>query len=130
MALGIAGAAASGGGAETSGGLTIVSIRTLAFRHVEFVAGRRSLVVDFESSLDGDRLDVERLVAQSEGTKLEARGALTSIAKHEGKFTATAGRLNLDELLALAIGALERGAVAGVARATTPARSQSTSNST
>ena len=55
-----------------------------------------------ESSLEGDRLDVERLVAQSEGTKLEARGALTSIAKHEGKFTATAGRLNLDELLALA----------------------------
>jgi AsmA-like C-terminal region len=102
MALGIAGAAASGGGAETSGGLTIVSIRTLAFRHVEFVAGRRSLVVDLESSLEGDRLDVERLVAQSEGTKLEARGALTSIAKHEGKFTATAGRLNLDELLALA----------------------------
>jgi hypothetical protein len=103
MVLGIAGAAASGGNADTSGaGLTIVSIRTLAFRHVELVAGPRSLVVDLESSLDGDRLDVGRLVAQSEGTRLEARGALTSIAKHEGKFTATAGRLNLDELLALA----------------------------
>jgi hypothetical protein len=100
--LGIASAAAAGEARETSGaGLTIVSVRTLAFRHVELVAGPRSLVVDLESSLDGDKLDVRRLAAQSEGTRLEARGALTSIARHEGRFTATAGRLNLDELLAL-----------------------------
>ncbi len=103
MVLGIVGAAASGGSGDTSGaGLTIVSIRTLAFRQVELVAGPRSLTVDLESSLDGDRLEVGRLIAQSQGTRLEARGALTSIAKHEGKFTAAAGRLNLDELLALA----------------------------
>jgi hypothetical protein len=103
MVLGIVSAAASGGTADTSGaGLTIVSISTLVFRQVELVAGPRSLIVDLESSLDGDRLDVGRLIAQSEGTRLEARGALTSIAKHEGKFTASAGRLNLDELLALA----------------------------
>jgi uncharacterized protein involved in outer membrane biogenesis len=102
MVLGIAGAAA-GEATETSGsGLTIVSIRTLAFRHVELVAGTRSLTVDLESALDGDRLEVGRLAAQSEGTRLEARGTLTSIAKREGRFTATAGQLNLDELLALA----------------------------
>src|SRR6185436_17978009 len=44
--LGIASAAASSEAPETPGtGLTIVSIRTLAFRHVELVAGPRSLVV-------------------------------------------------------------------------------------
>jgi AsmA-like C-terminal region len=103
MVLGIVGAAASDGSADTSGaGLTIVSISTLVFRKVELVAGPRSLTVDLESSLDGDRLEVGRLIAQSQGTRLEARGALTSIAKHEGKFTAAAGRLNLDELLAVA----------------------------
>jgi hypothetical protein len=102
MVFGIAGAAAADGTSDTSGsGLTIVSIRTLAFRHVELVAGPRSLIVDLESALDGDRLEVGRLVAQSEGTRLEARGGLTSIAKREGRFTATAGRLNLDELIAL-----------------------------
>jgi hypothetical protein len=76
IVLGIASAAAAGEARETAGaGLTIVSIRTLAFRHVELVAGPRSFVVDLESSLDGDKLDVRRLAAQSEGTRLEARGA-------------------------------------------------------
>jgi hypothetical protein len=101
--LGIAAAAASSGGSDgAGGGLTIVSVRTLAFRHVELVAEPRSLTVDLESSLEGDRLDVTRLVAQSEGTRLEAHGALTSIARRQGRFTASAGRLNLDELLTLA----------------------------
>jgi AsmA-like C-terminal region len=103
MALGIAAASASSSAGDSVGaGLSIVSIRALSFRQVELVAGRRSLVVDLESALDGDRLDVSHLSAQSEGTKLEAHGTLTSIAKHEGKFVAAAGRLNLDELLTLA----------------------------
>jgi hypothetical protein len=82
--------------------LTIVSVRTLAFRHVEVVADTRSLLVDLESSLAGDRLDVTRLSAQSAGTRLEASGAITSLARRQGTFTASATELNLDELLAVA----------------------------
>jgi uncharacterized protein involved in outer membrane biogenesis len=103
-AVGMAGAAATGGPSGASGGLTIVSVRTLALRHVELVVGSHSLMVDLESSIDGDRLDVSRLVAQSEGTQLEAHGTLTSIAQTRGRFAVSAGRLNLDEVLALASG--------------------------
>jgi uncharacterized protein involved in outer membrane biogenesis len=112
-AVGMAGAAATGGPSGGSGGLTIVSVRTLALRHVELVVGSRSLMVDLESSIDGDRLDVSRLVAQSEGTRLEAHGTLTSIAQTRGKFTASAGRLNLDEVLALASGVSAPAGAAG-----------------
>ena len=87
-----------------AGGLTILSIRTLALNNVELVVGARSLRFDLQASIAGDRLDVTRLVAQSSGTRLNAQGALTSIAAHKGTFTATAGRLNLDELLAVASG--------------------------
>jgi hypothetical protein len=115
MAFGIAGAAASPSlGGEAGSGLTIVSVRSLAFRHVELVAEPHSLLVDLESSLDGDRLDVTRLVAESQGTRLEAQGSLTSVARRAGAFTARAGRLNLEELLAVVSG------LSGAAPATRP----------
>jgi uncharacterized protein involved in outer membrane biogenesis len=104
MVLQAAGGAASDGPSAAPGGLTIVSVRTLALRNVELVVGARSLVVDVESSLEGDRLDVTRLVARSAGTQLEGHGALTSIANATGAFSASARQLNLDELLALASG--------------------------
>ena len=62
------------------------------------------LLVDLQASLDGDRLAVTRLTAESAGTRLEATGALTSVARRTGTFAATAGRLNLDELLGVASG--------------------------
>ena len=104
MVLGFAGAAASGGSAQSQDGLSIVSIRSLALRNVQLVVGTRSLTVELQASITGDRLDVTRLVAQSSATRLDAHGALTSIAAHKGTFTATAARLNLDELLAVASG--------------------------
>jgi uncharacterized protein involved in outer membrane biogenesis len=104
MALGIVGVAASGSPSSDAGGLTIVSIRALALHNVELVVGQRSLIVDLQSSINGDRLDVARLAARSAGTLLQAHGALTSITKRTGAFTATASRLNFDELLALASG--------------------------
>ena len=104
MVLGFAGAAASGGSAQSQDGLSIVSIRSLALRNVQLVVGTRSLTVELQASITGDCLDVTRLVAQSSATRLDAHGALTSIAAHKGTFTATAARLNLDELLAVASG--------------------------
>ena len=104
LALAIAAAPAAAGPSTASNELTIVSVRTLSFRHVELVAEPHSLVVDLESSIAGDRLEVRRLVAESVGTRLEAHGALTSIARRQGTFTASAGQLKLDELLAVASG--------------------------
>ncbi len=104
MALGLAGAAASPAQSAERNGLTIASIRTLALRNVELVVGTRSLKVDLEASIAGDRLDVTRLLAQSSGTHLDAHGVLASLAERRGHFTATAGPLNLDEVLAVASG--------------------------
>ncbi len=117
MAAGIAGAVASGGPSSGSSALTIVSVKTLAFRQVDIVAGTQSLRVDLLSSLAGDRMDVTRLTAESSGTRLQATGELSSIAGRKGRFTATAGRLNLDELLAVA------GSLASDASAATAASS-------
>src|SRR4051812_45884498 len=102
VAIGIAGGVTSRPASAGGSGGTIVSVKTLAFRHVEVVAGSRSLLIDLESSLAGDRLDISHLAAQSEGTRLEAKGAMSSLGRREGRFTATASQLNLDELLAVA----------------------------
>ena len=103
MVFAIAGAAGSSS-TSASEGLTIVSVRTLALRRVELVTEPHSLNVDLESSLAGDRLDITRLVARAAGTELEMQGAITSLAKREGKFTARSDRLNLDELLTVMSG--------------------------
>ena len=123
VAVGIAGAVTSGPPSSGGTGVTIVSVKTLAFRHVEVAAGSRSLLIDLESALTGDRLDVTRLAARSEGTRLDATGAMTSLSQRQGRFTATASQLNLDELLAL-VSELSTSAGSGTA---TPTRSASAS---
>ena len=120
VAAGITGAVTSAPPAAPGSGITLVSVRTLAFRHVELITGAQSLLVDFESSLAGDCLDVTRLTAQSAGTHLEARGALTSIGRRQGRFTAAASRLEFDELLALA-SALSTSSAAATATAASAA---------
>ena len=118
MALALAGAVAQSGPATPADGVAIVSVRALVFRHVTIVAEPHSLTVDLESSLVGDRLDVARLTAESAGTKLQARGTMTSLARREGTFTATAGTLNLDELLGV-VAALTHARGPGAAAART-----------
>jgi hypothetical protein len=103
MVAGLAGGASSGG-APAGDGVTIVSVRTLALRDVEVIVGSRSVKLDLESSMDGDRLDVSSLELRSNGTDLKATGALTSIKALQGSFTATAEPLNVDELLGIGAG--------------------------
>jgi hypothetical protein len=99
LALDLAGAASVEPSSQTAG-FTIVSVRSFALRRVELVAGQRSLHVDLDASLSGDRLEVSRLVAEAEGTRLEAEGTMSSLARGEGRFGARANHLNLDRLLA------------------------------
>ena len=94
---------------EAVDGITIVSIRVLALKNVEFVVGRRSLRFDMTSSLDGDRLDVKALSARSEVTRVEAKGTLTSIARLEGALDVKGNPLDLDEILAITSGLAETG---------------------
>ena len=100
--------------------MTIVAIRTLSFRHVEVVSPPYTLLIDLDSALAGDRLDVSRLAAQSAETRIEMHGALSSITRRLGRFTATASQLNLDELLAVASAVTSQAGVAAASGAMTP----------
>lgn len=80
--------------------LMIVSIRTIEVRRLSLVAGTQKWVMDADSRIEGDRLDVNRLSAQSAVTRLQGSGALASIARNEGEFTVAADPLDLDELIA------------------------------
>jgi uncharacterized protein involved in outer membrane biogenesis len=96
----------------SGGGITIVSVRVLALKNVEFVVGKHSLRFDMSSSLEGDRLDVKSLNAKSDVTRVDAKGTLTSIARLEGALDVKGDPLDLDELLAITSGLAETG-VAG-----------------
>jgi len=97
---------------SSTGGITIVSVRVLALDNVEFVMGPHSLRFDMSSSLDGDQLAVKSLKARSQITRLDATGALTSIARLEGALDVKADPLDLDELMAITSGLAETGVAA------------------
>ena len=79
-----------------------VSIRSLAFRDIVLGTGDRTLTVDLDASLVGDRLDVSTLDARARATKIHARGALTSLSRMHGTFDVTADPLDLAEMIAIA----------------------------
>jgi uncharacterized protein involved in outer membrane biogenesis len=93
--------------------LTVTSVKEISVRDVELVGGNQTLRLDISSALEGDRLDITSLTARAAKTRIEASGALTSLAKLEGKFDAKAEPLDLDEMIAL-----------GSALTTTPAASK------
>jgi hypothetical protein len=57
---------------------------------------------DLEASVLGDRLDINSLQARGKTTRIDAKGALTSIAGLEGSLEATADPLDLNETIAIA----------------------------
>jgi uncharacterized protein involved in outer membrane biogenesis len=79
--------------------LTVTSIRRIELRAVAFAAGKQTFVVDADSAVDGDHLDIRRLSARARTSRIEAHGALTSIAKLEGHLEANGDPLDLDELI-------------------------------
>lgn len=104
-ALALTAAADAPASDEAGQPFTIASVRVISLRNVEIVVNGASVHVDLESALEGDRLDVSRLTARSDGTRLEASGAMTSVSAMVGAFTATADPLDVDELLTIASGA-------------------------
>jgi uncharacterized protein involved in outer membrane biogenesis len=90
----------SGGPAAPA--FTVASIDRVSIRNLTLTAGPESLVIDAESSLVGDRLEIARLTARAGRTQLEASGAMTSIDKMQASLEAKADPLDLDELVRLA----------------------------
>ena len=91
-------------GPDAGASFTIVSVRVISLRDIDVVVGNSTLRVDLESALEGDRLTVSRMSAESKGSKLEASGELTSVKDLKGTFSVNADPLDIDELLTLSAG--------------------------
>lgn len=88
-------------GAEQASAVTIESVRAIALRDVEVVAGPSSLRVNSDSALEGGQLKVSRLEVESARTRFDATGTVMTGTRH-GTFTIDAESLDIDELLAIA----------------------------
>jgi hypothetical protein len=93
--------ASPGPAASSSSAITVASVRVISVRNVVLAAADQSVTVDLESSLAGDRLDVQSLTARAARTTIEAAGAISSLAKLEAAFDATANPFDLDEVIAI-----------------------------
>jgi len=100
FALVPAAAAPEARGAAPSAAFTVTSIAGISLRNVDLIAGERSLRVDLDSSVHGDRLDIRSLTARAKTTRLDASGALSSLTRFEGRLDAKTDRLDLDEMIA------------------------------
>ncbi len=80
----------------------IVSVRSIALRSVRIRSRGRELLVSADSSFDGKTLTLERFTAEAGGTRLAAEGIVALTPRIDARLNATANRLDVDELLALA----------------------------
>ena len=110
---------------STPAAVALISIQSIQLRAITLVSGGQEWLVDADSAVTGDRLDVSGLTASGPTTKLRATGALTSISGLQGEFTAQAEPLGVDELLAFGSGLSSSPAAGGsqaAAAAPTPMR--------
>ena len=95
-----------GGAADGSAGVAppvrIVSVRSIALRDVRLRSGGREIVVSADSSLDGTTLTLRRFTAEAGGTALSVEGVVALAPRIDAQLMATANRLDVDELIALA----------------------------
>lgn len=91
-------------GAAGAAALAIVSVDQIALRDIELMVGAQRLVLQLESSLVGERLAVSRLRLTSDHSVIEGTGELPQVGVLRGRFTLSAERLDLDELLTVASG--------------------------
>ena len=87
---------------ESAEAMRVSSIRRISLRNVQVVSRDREFVVSVESSLEGNRLTLNRLTAASEGTALEVEGEVDLAPRIAARLQVSADHLDLDELLALA----------------------------
>lgn len=89
-------------GTASTVAVRIVSIRSIALRSVRLRSRDREIVVSADSSLEDSALTLERFTAESGGTTLSAEGMISLSPRVDARLEATANRLDVDELLALA----------------------------
>jgi hypothetical protein len=82
--------------------IRIVSIQSITLRNVRLRSRGREVVVSADSSLEGTTLALRRFAAESGRTTLVVEGVVALSPRIDAQLEATANRLDLDELIALA----------------------------
>jgi hypothetical protein len=80
----------------------IVSIRSIALRGIRLRSRGREIVVSADSSLTGTTLALQQFTAEAGNTTLTVEGVVALSPRVEARLKATANRLDVDELMALA----------------------------
>ncbi len=83
------------------GGLTIVSVDTIAFRNVRVMSGGRTVSLDLDTALSADRLDIRRIAATSDGLQIEGTGSVADLSDPHAVLDLTANDLDLDRIMAI-----------------------------
>jgi uncharacterized protein involved in outer membrane biogenesis len=103
--------------AAAASALTVASIRVIALRRLTLIAGDQKWLTEADGTIEGDRLEVTRVSAESNVTRLHGSGAIASMVRSEGQFSVAADPLDLGELIAFG-SAFARPAAAAPATAT------------
>ena len=88
--------------ASSEPAVRIVSIRSIALRSVRLRSRGHEIVVSADSAYGGTALAVKNFTADTGGTRLKAEGIIALSPRIDARLNATANRLDLDELMALA----------------------------
>src|SRR5262249_25843242 len=72
------------GAPATAPAFTIGSVRRIVFSNITLVTALPPIVLDLDAALDGDRLSISRVTARSGKTRLDATGAIESLARLQG----------------------------------------------
>jgi uncharacterized protein involved in outer membrane biogenesis len=96
------GAATGSAAPADGGGVELISVREIALRDVRIASRGRDVLVSADSSLRDGTLTITRFTAESEATSLEIDGEVDLEPRVDARLRATASRIDLDELLALA----------------------------
>lgn len=92
----------SSGGAGEPSAFAIESINSIGLDNVRIVSRGRELVLSGDSSFDGARLTIRRATVESGKTSIRAEGVVTLEPRVDAALKASANRLDVDELMALA----------------------------
>ena len=88
--------------AVTQSAVQVISVREISLRDIHIRSRGREVRVSADSSLNGNHLTLSRFTADSGSTSLQVKGEAELEPRVDAKLQATANKIDIDELLAIA----------------------------
>ena len=86
----------------TQNAVQVISVREISLRDIHIRSRGREVRVSADSSLNGNHLTLSRFAADSGSTSLQVKGEAELEPRVDAKLQATANKIDIDELLAIA----------------------------